>query len=64
MATYNVHDCVGRDGRFGPGHIAEVLVEIDPDVFALQEITLGRAGDLTGASRRCFDVDLPTVRRD
>jgi endonuclease/exonuclease/phosphatase family metal-dependent hydrolase len=48
VATYNVHDCVGRDGRFDPRRIAEVLVEIDADVIALQEVTLDRAGDLIG----------------
>ncbi len=25
VATYNFHDCVGRDARFDPGGIAEVL---------------------------------------
>ncbi|MFZ0792070.1 MAG: endonuclease/exonuclease/phosphatase family protein [Chromatiaceae bacterium] len=46
VATYNVHDCVGRDGRFGPGRIAEVLAELDAEVIALQEVTLDRAGEL------------------
>jgi endonuclease/exonuclease/phosphatase family metal-dependent hydrolase len=35
LATYNVHDCVGRDGRFDPGRIIEVLAEIDPDMVVL-----------------------------
>jgi hypothetical protein len=35
-------------GALPPGPIAEVSVEIDPGVIALQEITLDRVGYLTG----------------
>lgn len=38
MATYNVHRCVGRDGRFDPDRVAGVLGELDADVLALQEL--------------------------
>lgn len=48
IATYNVHDCVGRDGRFDPSRIAAVLAELDADLIALQEVTLDHAGDLIG----------------
>jgi endonuclease/exonuclease/phosphatase family metal-dependent hydrolase len=37
IASYNIHKCVGSDGRFDPGRIAEVIQEIDADVIALQE---------------------------
>lgn len=37
IASYNIHKCVGSDGRFDPGRIAEVIAEINPDVIALQE---------------------------
>jgi endonuclease/exonuclease/phosphatase family metal-dependent hydrolase len=37
VASYNVHKCVGVDGRFDPGRIANVIREIGPDVLALQE---------------------------
>lgn len=37
IASYNIHKCVGSDGRFDPGRIAEVIAEIDADVIALQE---------------------------
>ena len=46
FATYNVHDCVGRDGRYEPERIARVVAEIDADVIALQEVTLDHAGDV------------------
>ena len=38
IATYNIHACVGMDGRFMPERIVQVLREIDADVIALQEV--------------------------
>jgi len=38
IVTYNVHKCRGIDLRTSPARIADVLLEIDPDVIALQEI--------------------------
>jgi endonuclease/exonuclease/phosphatase family metal-dependent hydrolase len=37
VASYNVHKCVGVDGKFDPGRIAHVIREIGADVLALQE---------------------------
>lgn len=48
IATYNIYDCIGRDGRFDPARIATVLTELDADLIALQEVTLDSAGDLVG----------------
>jgi endonuclease/exonuclease/phosphatase family metal-dependent hydrolase len=56
VATYNVHDCVGREGRFDPGTSRQVLVEINPDVIALQEVTLDRVGDLIGRLEKGTDL--------
>ncbi len=39
IATYNVHACVGRDGRHDPDRIAAVIAELNADVVALQEFT-------------------------
>ena len=39
VATYNVHECVGRDGRHDPDRIASVVGELDADIVALQEFT-------------------------
>ena len=42
VVTYNVHGCVGIDGRLDPDRIARVLARLDPDVVALQELDAGR----------------------
>lgn len=39
IATYNVHACVGRDGRYDPDRVASVIAELNADVVALQEFT-------------------------
>jgi endonuclease/exonuclease/phosphatase family metal-dependent hydrolase len=43
IMTYNVHSCIGLDGRVSPERIARVIRGFDPDIVALQEIDLGRA---------------------
>jgi endonuclease/exonuclease/phosphatase family metal-dependent hydrolase len=42
VMTYNVHRCVGADGRLSPERVADVLAELAPDVVALQELDVGR----------------------
>src|SRR3569832_1313678 len=38
LATYNIHRCIGGDGRIAPQSKDEVMKEIDADVIALQEV--------------------------
>lgn len=38
-ATYNVHGCIGTDGRHDPDRVAAVIDELDADIVALQEFT-------------------------
>ena len=38
VASYNVHKCVGTDGRFDPGRVAAVVAELRADLVALQEV--------------------------
>ena len=38
IASYNIHECVGSDGRRDPARIAAVLREIDADIIGLQEV--------------------------
>ncbi|WP_174800555.1 endonuclease/exonuclease/phosphatase family protein [Martelella limonii] len=47
VATYNVHKCVGVDGRFDPDRTFEVIREIGADIIALQEADT-RFGERTG----------------
>ena len=43
VLTYNVHSCVGLDGRLDPARIARVIARQAPDVVALQELDVGRS---------------------
>jgi endonuclease/exonuclease/phosphatase family metal-dependent hydrolase/glycosyltransferase involved in cell wall biosynthesis len=43
IATYNVHSCVGLDGRLSIARIARVLAHLDADVVALQELDMRRS---------------------
>jgi endonuclease/exonuclease/phosphatase family metal-dependent hydrolase len=38
IASYNVHRCIGRDGRHDPSRVARVIDELQADVVALQEV--------------------------
>jgi endonuclease/exonuclease/phosphatase family metal-dependent hydrolase len=40
IASYNVHGCVGRDGRRDVARIAHVIERLEADVIALQEVEL------------------------
>ena len=43
IMTYNVHSCVGVDGRLDVGRIAAVIAQAKPDIVALQELDVGRS---------------------
>jgi endonuclease/exonuclease/phosphatase family metal-dependent hydrolase len=58
VATYNVHDCIGRDGRYLPERILEVLRSLDAEVVALQEITLDAAGELQRRLEKTLDMQV------
>lgn len=53
VATWNVHSGVGRDRRYSPARIADVVLETGADVIALQEV----------GSRDASDVLLDTLVR-
>ncbi len=38
LASYNVHKCLGTDGRRAPGRVLDVINSLDADVVALQEV--------------------------
>ena len=43
LLTYNVHRCVGSDGKLDVARVAEVIAAHAPDIVALQEVDVGRA---------------------
>lgn len=43
VMTYNVHSCLGTDGRVSPRRIARVISQQNPDIAALQELDHGKA---------------------
>jgi endonuclease/exonuclease/phosphatase family metal-dependent hydrolase len=42
VMSYNVHSCVGMDGKIDAERIARVIARARPDVVALQELDAGR----------------------
>ena len=62
VASYNVHSCVGMDGRRNPERVAEVISELDADVVGVQEVDSTARGEggvdqlalLAGASGYAF----------
>jgi endonuclease/exonuclease/phosphatase family metal-dependent hydrolase len=43
IMTYNVHRCIGTDGKLSPARIAWLIASCNPDIVALQEVDVGRA---------------------
>jgi endonuclease/exonuclease/phosphatase family metal-dependent hydrolase len=43
IVTYNVHSCIGMDGKLSARRIARVIARTHPDIVALQELDVGRA---------------------
>lgn len=46
VASYNIHRCIGLDGRNDPERIARVIEELNPDVIGLQEVESRFGGGL------------------
>lgn len=38
FVSWNIHSCVGTDGRHDPSRVADVLARLDADVIGLQEV--------------------------
>jgi endonuclease/exonuclease/phosphatase family metal-dependent hydrolase len=71
LATYNVHGCVGTDGRRDAGRVAAVLGELGAQAVGLQEVDAGYRGpggrDQLHVLARATDlhpVDGPTLHSD
>lgn len=61
LMTYNVHSCVGIDGKLAAERIARVISRANPDVVALQELDVGRrrtdSVDQAGLIARYLEMD-------
>lgn len=42
VMTYNVHSCIGTDGKLSPHRVARMIASVDADIIALQELDVGR----------------------
>jgi endonuclease/exonuclease/phosphatase family metal-dependent hydrolase len=51
VASYNIHQCIGRDGQWHPGRIARVLQELEADIVGLQEVH-----SRTGGSKESYQM--------
>jgi endonuclease/exonuclease/phosphatase family metal-dependent hydrolase len=45
IVSYNVHRCVGTDGRRDPDRVGQVLQELDADLIGLQEVDFNPPGE-------------------
>jgi endonuclease/exonuclease/phosphatase family metal-dependent hydrolase len=43
LVTYNVHSCVGTDGKLDIPRVAAVIAALEADIVCLQELDVGRA---------------------
>ncbi len=43
IMTYNVHSCIGMDGKISPERIARVIARYEPDIVALQELDVKKS---------------------
>jgi endonuclease/exonuclease/phosphatase family metal-dependent hydrolase len=70
VATYNVHCCIGGDGRLAPARIVGVLAELEADVFALQEVDARDAAtgldqfEFLARATGMYAVEGPTLAHD
>jgi endonuclease/exonuclease/phosphatase family metal-dependent hydrolase len=69
VASYNIHSCVGQDGRYDPERVLTVIRELNADIVALQEVDSREHRGLE--LLRCFGAELglepiagPTLLRD
>ncbi len=61
VMTYNVHSCIGMDGKLAPERIARVIARYAPDIVALQELDVGRSRtenmDQAHLIARCLEMN-------
>jgi endonuclease/exonuclease/phosphatase family metal-dependent hydrolase len=68
IASYNIHGCVGTDGKYRPERIRQVLNQLDAQIIALQEVEAG-PGYRKVMQQLCTEqgwqyIDGPTLQRN
>ncbi len=58
-ATYNVHRCVGLDGRRSLARVTQVIDELDADIIGLQEVSTPDALAETARGEMLFGETMP-----
>lgn len=60
IMTYNVHSCIGNDGKNLPMRIAKIIAGMHPDIVALQELDVGltRTGCVDQAELIAGELDM------
>lgn len=60
IMTYNVHSCIGNDGKNMPRRIAQIIAALHPDIVALQELDVGlsRTGGVDQAHLIACELDM------
>ncbi|MEN6616749.1 MAG: endonuclease/exonuclease/phosphatase family protein [Syntrophorhabdus sp.] len=60
IMTYNVHSCIGNDGKNMPMRIAKIIAGMNPDIVALQELDVGlrRTGGVDQAQLIADELDM------
>src|SRR5690606_7371943 len=61
VATYNIHRCVGTDGRLDESRVERVLRELDADIIALQEVETVADGGLDLLARFAHDTGMTAI---
>jgi len=61
LATYNIHSCIGGDGRYDPERILRVIRELDADIIALQEVDSREHRGLELMQWLAYETDLHAI---
>ena len=67
VASYNIHGCIGNDGRRDPERIRRVIRALDADVIALQEVQSDSERPLLDylvEDSEFIHIEGPTLRND
>jgi endonuclease/exonuclease/phosphatase family metal-dependent hydrolase len=54
VVTYNVHECVGTDGRRDPERVAQLIHDLKADVVGLQEVDFSPVGEKKSYQLNCL----------